>query len=224
MRMLKCVIVYCVVLYGFLAFGEDVSDRGESMELGQAVRIADAHFMEELADIIDDHERLSSISKDGTQALKARFRQADETVVLTEDERVQMVSILKAYKSSVDSLYAGKVERILIRLGDAESITNAVRALSEGSPVQRLKVPEDLARSKQPAVIIALAPALLFDEPVQPQLVGGDIRLTPRSVSAMNIMKQILVESDLFPEELNTWARSLQAVKVGKRRELLRSW
>lgn len=40
----------------------------------------------------------------------------------------------------------------------------------------------------------------------------------------MHIMNRILVESDLFPEEVNAWARSLNAVKVEKRREILRSW
>lgn len=217
-------MISCTLLYGSLALGEDVPDREKGMASGQAVRIADADLKEDLVSLIEDHGRLSSAFKDEAQTLRARLREVDETVVWTDDERKQMIAILKVYKGAADSLYTGKVNRLLLRMGDSESITNAVQTMSEGSPVQRLKVPEELARSKQPAVVTALATDLLVDEPVRPQLVGGDIRVTPRSVSAMHIMNQILVESELFPTEVNVWARSLSAVKIGKRRELLRSW
>lgn len=223
MSMRIYVVVCCAVLFEPLAWSEDVPDRKKIMETIQAARIADAD-MKELSALFEDYARLSSRHTEELSDILARLRPSDGAVALTDGERRQTIAILKTYKDVSGALYAAKTERFLLMLGDSETIKNAVKRLSEGTPRQRIMVPDALARSKQPLVVTELANYLLVDEPVQPRLVGGEVRVSPVSVSAMRIMNQILVESDRFPEKVNSWARSLRTVKVEKRRELVRAW
>jgi hypothetical protein len=224
MKMCKHIVLPCVVLYALSSLAADVSDREENVDTRQVVMLSDVRLRHELAVLIEDYARLSSVPNDSAQALHARLREARDAAALTDAERDEVIAILKSYTDRPDSLHAGKVERLLIALGDIETITNAVKVLSEGSPVEKLRIPEMLASSKQPAVVAALSDNLLLDESLRPRLVGGDVRVTPKSVSAMHVINQILAESDEFPAGVNAWARSLRTFKDAKQRELLRSW
>ncbi|MGI6302483.1 MAG: hypothetical protein ACOX52_15710 [Verrucomicrobiota bacterium] len=223
MKMMIFVLISGTFFCGPLTRDEDALIWENRTAEDSAVRISDKEIKADLVSLVDDQMRVSPVTKVDTQALRARLHQEGE-IVLSDTERSQIIAILRAYKVSPASLHTGKVDRLLFAIGDSDSIAKAVRLMSEGSPIQRLQLPDDLARSKQPAVITALVAELLVDEPIRPQLVGGDVRVTPRSVSATQIINRILIESNLFPEEVNCWARSLNAVKAEKRRAILRSW
>lgn len=115
-------------------------------------------------------------------------------------------------------------DRLLIALGDKESITNAVRGLDAESRSKRGKCKSDLRNSAQPEIITALEQQLFREENSQIKRLGEDVFVSPVSVDAARIILDVVSSCSQFPDTVTEWAESLRLSRGSKSRELVRKW
>ena len=119
-----------------------------------------------------------------------------------------------------------RIDPILARLGDPETIDMLVNQLTDRNYRSPVSFPSLVFRdSKQPAVIPALTSLLFIEEGLSPSVHRGR-SYSPRSLDAAFIIMHILGDSDQFPEEVGEWARSLRPPEFSRSelRELVRAW
>jgi hypothetical protein len=120
--------------------------------------------------------------------------------------------------------FRGQALTALINLGDTNAMQEAADLRAKYQAVAVKIIGQTMqAKCDQPEFLPFLAREIMTDEPVEPWRLE-DVGIERISVDAARIMRQILVRSTAFPDDVRRWATSLDIRNRSTIRDVMRKW
>jgi len=113
---------------------------------------------------------------------------------------------------------------LLLDMGDGLTLDETMKAFEGKSYITSKSMQRKMQSGSHPAIIARVAVALFHDEPTEMTVVNSEFLAYPISVRSAAIIRNVLINSPEFSDEVREWAATLSLRDADRLRATIRAW